>query len=385
MHYRAISADNHFNEPGDIYVKRVPAVLKERAPRLVPTPDGGEGWLWDGIMPTEGINSFNGIVFLKGRLWRPEDYARFPIKHSDAPAGSYVPRVAIEEMEKDGVDASVWYPGLDSTMYGTRDRVLRLALTRAYNDWQSEFCSYNPDRLVALAILPTEDDTPDEAISEMKRTLDTGFRGVLVPMFPKHRFWDRWWDPFWAAAQNADIGVHFHKGVGPRPNTGVFGDRTGPGMWCAGQVQADLTYTMPVADLIFGGVFDRFPRLKIVAGEGRLAWLIHFIQRGDVSYKRHRFHQKLELKKLPSEYIRQNLYNTFLEDRMGILMREYIGVDNQMWSCDYPHSDSTWPHSQALNRKQFEGIPEADVRKMLVINAAKLYRLPSDELDRESR
>src|SRR5713101_8024852 len=131
MHYRAISADNHFNEPGDIYVKRVPAALKDRAPRLVPTPDGGEAWLVNGVMPTKGISSFNGIVRLKGRLWKPEDYARFPIKHSDAPAGSYVPRIAIEEMEKDGVDASVWYPGLDTAMYGTRDKVLRLALMRS--------------------------------------------------------------------------------------------------------------------------------------------------------------------------------------------------------------------------------------------------------------
>ena len=95
---------------------------------------------------------------------------------------------------------------------------------------------------------------------------------------------------------------------------------------------------------------------------------------------RHRFLQKLNLALLPSEYLRRNIYNTFLEDRCGILMRELIGVDRQMWSSDYPHGDTTWPNSQALNEKQFEGVSAGEVRKILVLNAAKLYRLPADEL-----
>ena len=189
-----------------------------------------------------------------------------------------------------------------------------------------------------------------------------------------------WHDSAGAAAAEADVPVHFHKGVGPTPDTGPFGDRKGPGMVSAGQIQSDFMYAMPIADLIFGSVFDRHPTLKVVSGEGRIGWLAHFSERGDVSYRRHRFLQKLTLDLLPSEYLRRNVYNTFLEDRCGILMRELIGVDRQMWSSDYPHGDTTWPDSQALNEKQFEGVPANEVRQMLTLNAARLYRLPSDEL-----
>ena len=293
-----------------------------------------------------------------------------PIRHADTAKGSWDPATAITEMEKDGVDASVWYPGLATSMYATKDRALRIALIRAYNDWQCEFCSYDPNRLVTLAVMPTEEDTTAEAINELQRAIRLGFRGVLVPMFPMRRFWDTWWDPFFAAAAEAGMPVHFHKGVGPNPDTGAFGDRSGPGMVSAGQIQSDFMYSMPIADFIFGGVLDRHPTLKVVSGEGRIGWLAHFAERGDVSYARHRFLQKLTLRQLPSEYLKSNIWNTFLEDRTGILMRELIGTDRQMWSSDYPHGDTTWPDSVALNAKQFAGIPEADVRKMLKIGRA---------------
>jgi predicted TIM-barrel fold metal-dependent hydrolase len=380
MHYRSISADNHFNEPGDVYVRHLPASMRDQAPRLVPTPDGGEAWSWEGSQPKTGMSSTYSLAWLQGRRWKPEEYRRFPIRHADTARGSWDPKTAIEEMEKDSVDASVWYPGLATSMYGTKDRDLRIALIRAYNDWQCEFCSYDPNRLLALAVMPTEEETPAEAIEELHRAIKLGFRGVLVPMFPKRRFWDAWWTPFFAAAEEAGMPVHFHKGVGPTADTGAFGDRAGPGMVSAGQIQSDFMYSMPIADFIFGGVFDRHPALKVISGEGRIGWLAHFAERGDVSYARHRFLQKLELKLLPSEYLRRNVWNTFLEDRTGILMRELIGVDNQMWSSDYPHGDTTWPYSAELNAKQFRGIPEADARKMLTVNAAKLYKLPSDEL-----
>ncbi len=381
MYYRAISADNHFNEPGDIYINRVPARLKDQAPRLVATPDGGEAWSWEGSAPQTGMSSTYSLIWLQGRQWKPEEFRRFPIKHSDTAPGSWIPRCAVEEMEKDGVDGSVWYPGLATSMYATKDKALRLALIRAYNDWQAEWCGYAPERLLALAVMPTEEETPDQALTELARAQSLGFRGVLVPMFPSRRFWDAWWNPFWAAAQEAGVPVHFHKGVGPTADTGLFGDRRGPGMVSAGQIQSDFMYSMPIADLIFGGVFDRFPKLKIVSGEGRIGWLAHFAERGDVSYRRHRFLQKLDLALLPSEYLRRNIYSTFLEDRTGILMRELIGVDNQMWSSDYPHGDTTWPNSQALNEKQMAGVPADVRRKFLALNAIRLYKLPADELN----
>ena len=117
----------------------------------------------------------------------------------------------------------------------------------------------------------------------------------------------------------------------------------------------------------------------MVSGEGRTGWLAHFVQRADESFRRHRHWTGQKLERLPSEYVKQNIYSTFIEDRVGILLRELIGVENQMWSSDYPHSDTTWPHSQYAIETQFEGVGKADRRKMLVLNAVRLYKLEPAE------
>jgi len=377
MRYEVISADNHFNEPGDVFIDRVPARYRERAPRVVPTPDGGENWLWEGQVPKTGFG-LQSAVHQRGKVCGPQDYVFGGLKLSEVAPGSRDARAAIEHMRMDGVDAGVFYPSLSNHIYGLQDKEFRLAICRAYNDWQRDWCSYDPNRLVTMALLPTTEETPAEAMTELERCLKVGFRSVLVPMFPQRRHWDPWWEPLWAACQDAGVSVNFHKGVGPAPTFGTFGLREGPGMWFAGQVQSDFMYSVPIADFLFGGVFSRCPRLKIVSGEGRIGWLIHFVQRADESYHRHRHWTHYRLDRLPSELVRENVYSTFIEDRMGILMREYIGVDNNMWSSDYPHSDSTWPHSRQKIEEMFKGVPEGDRRKMLAGNAARLYKLPVD-------
>lgn len=220
-------------------------------------------------------------------------------------------------------------------------------------------------------MLPTEEETIDDALAELRRALDLGFRSVQVPIFPDRRYHDRFYDPLWAAIQEADVPVAVHRGV---PRSFAFGG-SGEGPWMSNQVQRDFAYAMPVGDMIFGEVFDRFPRLKFVSGEGRTGWLAHFAERADASYERHRHWQHFTLQRRPSDYLRENVYSTFIEERLGILTRDLIGEDNQMWSSDYPHSDSTWPRSQEIIEKQFEGVPEDVKRKMLAGNAVRLYHL----------
>ncbi len=375
MEYKVISADMHFNEPGDVFEGRLPAKHKDRAPRIVPTPDGGENWLWEGEAPKHGFG-LASAVHSRGKARTPEDFVFSGLKAKETAPGSWDPQAAIDHMEIDGIDAGAFYPGLGAHIYGITDKEFRLELCRAYNDWQAEWCSLDPNRLITFAMLPATEETPEEALAEMDRALKMGFTSILVPMYSGHRFWEPWWEPIWAAAQEADVAVNFHKGVGPGPTFGTFGSREGPGMWFAGQVQSDFMYSVPIADFLFGKVFEKFPRLRIVSGEGRIGWLIHFVQRADESYRRHRHWTNFHLSKLPSETVRESVYSTFIEDRMGVLMREYIGVENNMWSSDYPHSDSTWPNSQMRIEEQFQGVPEDDKRKMLAGNAARLYKLP---------
>ena len=305
MEYRAISADCHVIEPAGTFVDRVPAKLRDSAPKIVPTDDGANGWqIEDAPATSFGLDS--------AAIWTYEEYQRSGLRHEDTARGAWDPKAHVEDMRKDGVDASVLYPGMGLRLYNMKDQELRQACMRAWNDWLAEFCSHDRARLIGPPMLPTEEDDIQVAVRELERNVkEHNVCTAQLNIFPLKRFWEPYYDP----------------------------------------------------------------DLKMVSSEGRIGWLPHFAVRADESYRRHRHWLKFKLKRLPSDYLKTNLYSTFIEDRLGILAREIIGTDTLMWSSDYPHSDSTWPNSQAQNEKQFEGVSPEDKRKMLAGNAVRLYRL----------
>ena len=365
MEYHVISADCHVIEPPGTFVERVPKRLRDRVPRIVPTPDGANGWQF-GDEPPRSFGLDSAAIF------KYEDYKRSGLRHEDTARGAWDPKAHVEDMRKDGVDASVLYPGVGFRLYNLEDPEIRQACMRAYNDWIAEFCSHDPDRLIGPPMLPAEEDDIAIAVAELDRTAKArNIRSAQVPIFPWRRFYDTFYDPLWEAAQSMGVSICFHRGV-LRPFA-LGAQRDGPFM--ANQVMRDFSYTMPFADLIFGGVFDRFPDLNIVSAEGRIGWLAHFAIRADESYRRHRHWSGLTLKRMPGEYLNTNLYSTFIEDRLGIETREITGCDTFMWSSDYPHSDSSWPDSRKLNEEQFVGVPGEERRKMLAGNAVRLYGL----------
>jgi predicted TIM-barrel fold metal-dependent hydrolase len=372
MRYELISADSHVNEPPGTWVDRVPAKLRNQAPRIVPTPDGGEGWQF----PDEkNVSSFGlaSATLAKGVVRSPEQYIPSGLKFEEIAKGSWDPKQHIEDMKNDGCDASVLYIGVAASVYNIKDRELRLACFRAYNDWLGEFCSYDPSRLIGPPLLPVEEETIRDALDELQRNVKQwNIKTAQIPIFPWKRYFGKFYDPLWTAAQEMDLPVAFHRGLN---RSFSFGNPSQGGPFMANQVMRDFSYCMPVADLVFGGVFDRFPDLKVVSAEGRTGWLVHFVQRADESIRRHGPWAKIKLNRPPSECIKRNLYSTFIEDRVGIMMREMIGVDTQMWSSDYPHSDSTWPNSLKCLDEQFEGVPPEERYQMVAGNAIRLYKL----------
>ena len=131
-----------------------------------------------------------------------------------------------------------------------------------------------------------------------------------------------------------------------------------------------------LTDLIFGGVLESFPRLRVVFAEYDLSWLHPFISKMDGALERARSESPnlLTVSALPSECIRRQVYITFQEDRIGVLGAEVFDiVDNCMWASDYPHGGSTWPRSREAIKAQFEGVSDAIERKLTWENAAKFY------------
>jgi predicted TIM-barrel fold metal-dependent hydrolase len=127
--------------------------------------------------------------------------------------------------------------------------------------------------------------------------------------------------------------------------------------------------------MIFSGVFERYPDLKLSIVEHELAWAPHFLRTMDWHYKElsqvapHRFEEG----RVPSDFFHSNIYMSFQEDDIGIMLRSIIGVDNLMWGSDYPHAESTWPNSREVLDRVLEGVPEAERRKIVCDNVARLY------------
>src|SRR5262249_52543485 len=282
----------------------------------------------------------------------------------------------VKDMNLDGVEADVIYTTLGFRQFWLTDAELQRACFRVYNDWLAEFCAYAPKRLARLALISLYD--VDDGIQEFRRSAHRGLKGALIWASPPE---DRpysapIYDPFWAAAQELEMPVSLHSitGMGAESRLPIRQplDRYIRSAALSHEVQRTLVV------LIFSGVLERFPGLKIVSAENEVGWLPFFLQKLDQAQEEYRYLYPAPLKLKASEYFRRQIFATFIDDPVGVAGREFISSDNIMWSSDYPHTVSTWPHSREVVDRDFKGVPEHDKRLIVRENAARLYRLCSE-------
>jgi len=130
---------------------------------------------------------------------------------------------------------------------------------------------------------------------------------------------------------------------------------------------------LTLGEMITSDLFDRHPRLKIVLAEADTGWVPWMLERLDRGHARYARQDGMLTELKPSEYFRRNFSAALIADRVGVFTRDFMGVDNLMWSSDYPHTDSTWPRSRQSIAHDFEGVSDEDRIKMTCTNAAKLY------------
>jgi predicted TIM-barrel fold metal-dependent hydrolase len=130
-----------------------------------------------------------------------------------------------------------------------------------------------------------------------------------------------------------------------------------------------------LARMIYSEMFDRFPGLKLVLAETGAGWIPHFLEHMDDHWWRNRVWTGSQLKLLPSEYFRRNALVTFIREPFAVLNRHSIGVDNMMWSNDYPHHRNDWPYSRRIIEESFLNVPAEEKQRMICRNALTLYKL----------
>jgi predicted TIM-barrel fold metal-dependent hydrolase len=358
--YPIISADSHITEPPETYVDFIDPAYRDRAPHLVDAGEEvGEVFMVEGMKPIVlGVVAAAGVP--------AEDIKLLGSRFDDLHRGGWDPEARMADQVRDGVAAEVLYPTIGMVLCNHPDLDYKRACFEAYNRWLAGYSGAHPDRLFGLG--QTAMRTPDEGIADLEAIKALGLRGVTMPGQPGVEDYDSpVYDEFWQAAIALELPLSFHiltmRSEKPR----------GPKM--AGFLSIVRGCQDIMGLLVMGGVFERHPNLRIVCAEADAGWVPHYMYRMDHAYKRHRYWLPpgQELSKLPSEYFAENIYVTFQDDWTAFRQADEMNWHRLLWANDFPHSDSTWPDSQAMLAEHTTTLRPEQREAILSTNTATLY------------
>ena len=240
----------------------------------------------------------------------PKDIRIGGAKFEDLHRSGWDPKARLADQDKDGVAAEIIYPTVGMLICNHPDFDYKKACFDAYNRWLQDYCSHAPDRLVGMG--QTAMRSVKEGIADLERIKAMGFKGVMMPGNPGEKDYDDpAYDPFWEAAVALELPLSFHILTSSGDNS--LAKPRGP------KLNGFLAIIRGCQDimgmLVFSGVFERHPELRVVCVEADAGWAPHFMYRMDHAYKRHRYWMKgKELARLPSEYFREHISLTFQDD-----------------------------------------------------------------------
>ena len=366
-----ISADGHFVEPADLWTKRMDKRFRDRAPRIEARSDS-DYYIIDGVTPFPvGLEGASMEDKIAGEIKMMGGH-----RHADTRPGAWDPQARLADLTLDHIRAEVMYPGgFGLQFWAAPDPEYQSDSMRVYNDWVSEFCSVAPDRFLGGALVPMRGPV-QLAVEEAQRAANLkGVRTLSIPTTMVDRPYSRPdYEPLWATLQDIGMPVSIHIGTTGEPIYDRFLKLgIGPGV-----VDAKiLTGMRAVTELIWAGVPQRYPHLRFIIAEGGIGWIPTLLTFMDHWWTDHHRWMEPKLEEAPSFYFNRQFWATFEEDRAGVVLaREGIlNIDRAMWGADYPHTEGTFPHSQEAIARDFAGLSEAMVYKLVAGNAARLYSL----------
>ncbi len=359
-----ISADSHVTEPPNCYVDYIDPAYRETAPHVKRDERYGDIFVIHGM--TRPIPM--GLIAAAGRDPATLKWSGATI--DDWHRGGWDSKYRIADQDRDGVGAEVIYPSVGMMLCSHPDFDYKHACFTAYNRWLQEYCAEAPKRLYGMAQLAMR--SVEDGIAELHVAKEMGFRGVMMPSEPAHEDYDHPdYDPFYAAAVDMGMPLSFHiltssatdLSAGRGPKISSY-----PNVIRANQ---DI-----IGMFIFGRVFERHPKLKLVCVEADAGWAPYYLQRMDYSYRTHRHWMKFDaMERLPSDMFKENVYLTFQDDWLAFRFREFLNVRRLMWANDFRHTDSTWPDSQEMLAEQTAELSDEERDWILHDNVVELYGL----------
>jgi predicted TIM-barrel fold metal-dependent hydrolase len=380
--------DDHVLEPPGVWVDRMQAKDRERAPHQVIEGDM-EFWVYDGKRyPSSGLSAVAGK--------KKEEFSPEPVTYAEMRPGCYDAKARIADMDRAGILASLCFPTVTrfcgQLFMDASDREFGFVCLQAYNDWMiEEWCAAAPGRYIPLILIPMWD--PPLAAKEMERCAAKGatafaFSENPAPLgLPTIHDKDRYWDPVMAAASDLEMVCSMHVGSSSQvPQIAPDAPFMANLAWGAVRTSGAML------SWLFSGMFTRFPGLKIALSEGEIGWMPYFLERAEQVLDKQRFWVQRGVKFMEHAttdvdldtidirgLFRDHVYGCFIDDAHGIASIDEIGEDNIMCETDYPHSDSTWPDCIGVVKKRIGHLPPEVQYKLLRGNAERLYRFTPAE------
>jgi predicted TIM-barrel fold metal-dependent hydrolase len=368
-----VDADGHILEPPDLWEKYLEAEYQPRAIKVIKNDKGLECLQYDGKLSQMAQPGFLAAL---GGMGREQDELRPATERTYvgcAPFGSMDAGERVELLDKENLAKAVLYPTLGILWEAeVEDVELSQAYCRAYNRWIADFCRPYRDRLIPIAHLSL--GNPKAAAEEFRRAVKDGCRGAFVAPFTithkPHGHPDH--DPVFAAAEELDVPLAIHPTFEPRGlNRARFhGMERMPLIG----VMASQILQQPLSTFFQFGVFDKFPKLRLVILESGSSWLGFWMDRMDEGYATW-MGRTIPLKRKPSEYVRSQVWISGDPDEQATAyVVEYVGRDRFFWASDFPHPDHGGKYLDALGRMVGPMSPEAR-RGVMGENVMRCYNL----------
>jgi predicted TIM-barrel fold metal-dependent hydrolase len=396
---RFISVDDHVLEPPDLWTSRLPSKYKDRGPHVVRERGarifrGGEpSWVTDSDAPNVAdVWYYDDMVLPLVRSLAMSGYedddARRPITYDDVLPGVWRREERFASMDLNHTDVSLCYPSITrfcgQAFLERDDKDLAFFGVQAYNDWMiDEWCGdERPARLIPLTLIPLWD--AELAASEVRRCAEKGSHAIAFSECPPYlglpSIFSSYWDPLFAACEETDTVINQHVGSSSAL-LNTASDSPADMRLCLLYVNSLLAFT----DWLYSGTFELFPNLRVALSESQAGWIPFAAMRVDNTWSKgnQKFSASIakdagrRARELPSSQAEGHIFACIFDDVVGLKLRDEIGMQHLLFETDYPHADSTYPHSRktATELVEASGLNERETYDFLRGNAINLYRL----------